>query len=60
VEILNQKEAKVASYPFASLAKSESWIECTLPSGLLEGFFQLMGGPLNKLQWPPIRFNRLP
>ena len=60
VEILSKKEAKVATHKFIELAKAESWLECAIPAGLLEGFFQLLGGPLNKLQWPPIRFARLP
>jgi len=60
VEILDRKEAKVVAHRFVELAKAETWLECAIPAGMLEGFFQLMGGPLNKLQWPPIRFVRLP
>jgi len=60
VEILNEKEARVAVHHFMALAKAETYLECPLPRNLLNGHFQMMGGALNKLQWAPTKFTRLP
>jgi predicted RNase H-like HicB family nuclease len=60
IELLPEKGAPVGVHMLKDLPKKSHFLECPLPGNLLAGSFQLKGGSLNKLQWPPIPFKRLP
>ena len=58
LEVLNERGKAVVARAFAELAGRGSVVECPLPPDLAEGSIRLVGGPLNRLQWPPLSFSR--
>ncbi len=64
VEVLPEKGyaagVKSSTHMLKDLPKRGAFLECPLPDNLLTGAFRFLGGPLTKLQWPPLPFTRLP
>jgi hypothetical protein len=60
IELFAGKRELAGTHRLKDLPAKGPFIECPLPGELLEGSFLLLGGPLQKLQWLPIPFKRLP
>ncbi|MEK7765948.1 MAG: fibronectin type III domain-containing protein, partial [bacterium] len=58
IEIIGEKGPAKGVHMLKDLAREGAYLVCPLPADMPEGKFHLMGGPLNKLDWPPLPFKR--
>jgi hypothetical protein len=60
VEIVDERNTARGVHLLRDLPRRGVYLACQIPHDLLRGGFQLLGGPLGKLQWPVLTFARLP
>lgn len=60
IEVVDERNKAKGVHPLKGLESRGYYLVCPLPDDLLTGGIQLLGGPLNKLQWPVLTFTRPP
>ena len=60
VEVVDDRNTTRGVHLLRDLPRRGAYLACAIPHDLLRGGFQLLGGPLAKLQWPVLTFARLP
>lgn len=60
LEVLGERGLAISKHPLKDLPKRGPALEGPLPDDLLTGAIRLSGGPLDKLNWPILRFRRVP